>query len=304
MSYLNQVNFNAKIADVFDMHGKRIDREIARGVYREDTGELIAMAGPQTKIVNHMDIVAPILDHFNDLGYEIMDRPDAGNKRAFYDLIGKKGAFISTEVSHNGARARVDLVVGDFVEVTGSSSFLPTGPDTMLHRYSFLNGLDGSTAISANTSYERIICANSMVDQKWSAGIKAKHTVGLDVEALKAKIAASAEMMAEDAERFELYAKTKVTMKQAEAFFTSTIAALSNKPNGDKHFSEPLVMTLLDLFRREPDGTVFSLWNAMTAWASHHKLKANAVKLSTTLGREQKVAAAMRSKQWHELLAA
>lgn len=301
MSYLNQINFEAKISDVFDMHGNKIDPQIARGVYRQDTGELLAMAGPQTKIVNHMDVISPILDHFNDQGYEIMDRPETGNKRAFYDLIGKKGAFISTEVSHNGARMRTDLVVGDFVEITGSSAYLPTGPDTMLHRYSFLNGLDGSTAISANTSYERIVCANSMVDQKWTAGIKAKHTVGLDVEALKTRIAQSAELMAKDAEMFEVYAKTKVNVKQAEKFFADTIAKLSNKPNGDAHFSEPLVMTLLDLFRRE-DQTVFGLWNAMTNWATHHKLKQGAVKLSTTLGREQKVASAMRAKQWHELL--
>lgn len=303
MSYLNQINFDAKIADVFDMNGKRIDPEIARGVYREDTGELISMAGPHTKLVQHMDVVGPILDHFNDQGYDIQNRPETGNKRAFYDLIGKKGAFISTEVAKNGAVMRTDIVVGDFVEITGSSAFLPTGPDTMLHRYSFLNSHNGTYSVQANTSYERIICANSMVDAKWTAGTRAKHTVNLNVDALKAKIASAAEMMAQDAEQFELWAKTKVNLKQAEEFVKATLAKLANKPNGDAHFSEPLVMTILDLFRRE-DQTVFGLWNAMTAWATHQKLREGSVKLTTTLGREAKVATAMKSKQWHELLVA
>ncbi|GAF68056.1 unnamed protein product, partial [marine sediment metagenome] len=126
---------------------------------------------------------------------------------------------------------------------------------------------------------------------------------GLNVEALKKRIAAATELMAQDAERFEQYARTKVTPVQAVEFLKATLAKLSNKPTGDAHFSEPMVNTIMELFSRE-DQTVFGMWNAMTAWATHHKLKAGAVRLSTQLGREGKVSSAMRSKQWHELLAA
>jgi len=67
-------------------------------------------------------------------------------------------------------------------------------------------------------------------------------------------------------------------------------------------WSERLVETLMQGFRKE-DQTVWGVWNAMTEWSSHGQRKANASALGTLIGREQRVAQAMRDPRWDEMLA-
>jgi hypothetical protein len=298
----NDINFHASVSDLFDNRGQRVSRELGRGVYRDDTGELIAIAGKNFKPVQHMDLLNPVLDQLNGMGYDIEERRSA-NPRALYDLKGKKGAWVAAKADNNGARMRVDIILGDFIEPTGSSSYLPKGEDTMFTRLSLLSSHDGSLAIHANSSYLRCVCLNGMVDHRWSINTRAKHTTGLNIEALKAKISNMAGAGSpEDAERFGLYARTPVTTLQAEEFFQRTIAKLGDDPHGNPRFSERLVAKLLDQFRHE-DQTVWGVWNAMTHWASHGERKVNASALGTLIGREQRVAQAMRDPRWDEMLA-
>lgn len=297
----DQIQFNAVTAPIYDKNGKQVPSHLGRGVYRDDTGEMIAMAGRGFKPVQHMDVINPMMDVLNEQGYEIEERASASPSN-FYDLKGQKSAWVSTKVDHDGAVMRSDIILGDFVEPTGSSSYLPKGEDTMFYRISLLNSHNGSLAVHANVSHLRLICLNGMVGSNWSLNTRAKHTSGLNIDALKAKIAnAASATRDEDAEKFGLYARTKVTLKEAELFFQRTVAKLANKPNGDTHWSDPLVNQLLENFARE-DQTAWGLWNAMTQWSSHGKRKVNASALTTTLGRESKVAQAMRSPEWNEII--
>jgi len=298
----HDISFNAAVSDLFDNQGNRVPKELGRGVYRDDTGELIAIAGKNFKPVQHMDLLNPVLDQLNDLGYDIHERKTT-SPRALYDLKGQKGAWVSAKADLGGARMRTDIILGDFVEPAGSTAYLPKGEDTMFTRISLLNSHDGSLAIHANSSYLRLICLNGMVDANWSINTRAKHTTGLNIEALKAKIANMAGVArTEDAERFGLYARTAVTMDQAREFFQRTIAKLADDSHGNARWSERLVEKLMQEFQRE-DQTVWGVWNAMTAWATHGERKANASALGTLIGREQRVASAMRDPRWDEMLA-
>lgn len=301
---LDTLNFTTEVADIFDAKGNRIPTELGRGVYRKDTGELLSICGPSFRPVQHRDVVMPVLDQLDAMGYDLQER--TADQNALYDLKGRKGAFVSSSLAKNGAIMRTDLILGDFVEPTGeNSSFLAKGPDTMFTRLSLLNAHDGSMAVNAVASHLRLVCLNGMTSADWSVNTKAKHTSGVNIEGLKARIinSLSAATDPQNAERFATYARTKVNAEQAQSFFEKTVAKAAAAPDGTARFSKSLVDTLLRHFRAE-DQTVWGLWNALTAWATHSPAREGSSPLTTTLRREGLVAGAMRSKPWQALLAA
>jgi hypothetical protein len=299
---LSEINFTTTISDLFDRNGKRLPSELGRGVYRDDTGECIATCGRTHKTVDHMAVINPILNHFNDQGYEVVERE--ADLHSLYDLKGRKGVFVSAKTDSLGAVMRADIISGDFIEPKarfGGNN--KAGDNTMFHRISLLNSHNGSLAVQCNNSYLRLVCLNGMTTADWSTSTRAKHTINLNIEALKSKIRNGLSMMADDAERFGQYAKTKVTLEQATEFFQRTIAKLAQTSDGKARWSEPMVQQMLVNFRQE-DKTVWGVWNAMTAWATHGERRANTSALSTTLGREARVADAMRSQHFAALLKA
>ena len=297
----HNVNFQATVSDIFDAQGNRVAPEIGRGVYRDDTGELLSICGPSFKPVQHMAILEPVLDGLARDGYDIVEKP-AATRRDFEDLRGMKGAWVSPKVTHGGAVMRTDIILGDFIEPTGASSYLNDGPDTNFFRISLLNSHNSSYAVRANTSYLRLICMNGMTQPHFTASAYGKHTSGFNLDGLKAQIANAISMMSEDADKFGLWARTKVTVKQAEDFLKLTIAKLPNKPTGEAHHSEPLLNKILGQFTRE-DQTLWGLYNAVTWWQTHDDVRSNADRLTATIGREQKVASMLKSKHMDEVFA-
>ena len=293
-------SFDAVCMPLYGPDAKPLPAHIGRAVVRNDTGETIAIAGPTFKPVQHRDVVTPILQHLEQAGYQVEERtPD---RRSLYDLQGRRGAFVTPRFTENGAVMRTDVITGDFVRPTGSSSYLDDGPDTMLFKVSIFNSHNGSLAVRVVTSYERLICLNGMTRPEFSAGVYGKHTTGFNVRAAQAKIGNAMNGMTNDAELFGLWARTRLTIQQAEAMLRGTIAKLPKKPNGEAHFSEPLVNKILAQFHME-DQTVWGLYNAVTHWQTHGDRREGANPLSTTIQRETKVAAMLRSPQWGAMIA-
>lgn len=307
MSYMQNIAFDAVVSDIFDAKGNRIPREVGRGVYRDDTNELMAICGPGFKPVQHRDVVQPIITALTEQGYEIEVKQGA-DKRSLYDFRGKKGAWISPKVSDNGAVMRTDIVLGDFIEVPGqfNSHGLRTRnaetEDLNFFRISLLNSHNGTYAIRANTSYLRLVCFNGITQPHFSAGAYGKHTLNFNVEGLQAQITNAMDMMGADAERFAVMAKTPLSVEAAVEMLKVTIARLPNKATGEAHWSEPLLNKIMERFARE-DQTVWGLYNAVTAWQTHEKMRANANSITAMVGREQKVAEMLRSKEWNETFA-
>lgn len=293
--------FNAKVMPLYGPDARPLPHEIGRAVVRDDTNETIAIAGPSFKPVQHREIVDPIIQHLEREGYALEERQTSRND--LYDLQGRKGAFIKPVFSDNGAVMRTDIITGDFVQPTGASSYLNDGPDTMLFKVSIFNSHNGSLAVRVVTSYERLICMNGMTRPEFSAGVYGKHTTGFNVKAAQAKIGNAINGMTNDAETFGAWAKTRLSVVQAEQMLKATVAKLPNKPNGDAHFSQPLLNKILTQFRHE-DQTVWGLYNAVTHWQTHGERREGANILSTTIGRETKVASMLRSKAWGEMIKA
>lgn len=301
MSYLNQIAFNAVVSDVFDKNGKRIDPELGRGVYRDDTGELLSICGPHFKPVQHREVLEPIFEMLDKDGIK-MEVRDA-DRGGLYDLAGKDGAFVKPMVTDNGAVMRTDIILGDFIKPTGASVYLEKGPDTMLRKISVLNSHNSKLAATSTQSWCRLICMNGIVRPDFSVKAYGKHTTNFNIDAFKAKVLKAAEAMAGDADTFGRYATTKLDVKQAQVFLQKTFAKLPNKPDGSEHFSERMVNEILGRFQRE-DQTVWGLVQALTEWSTHGEMKANADHLLGRIGREEKVAATLRSSLFDQLLAA
>lgn len=299
MPFDSPVNgWSAVVKPIFDHNGKEIDPTIGRGVYRTDDDSLLAICGQNFKPVQHQDVLDPMLQTLHEQGYEVVERTGRSpSQRDFYDLKGQRGAFISTALQDNGAIMRSDIVVGDFTTPKG------LGNDIMLRRFTALNSHDGTYAVKSSAGYFRLACMNGMVNEKFSASSYGKHTSNFSIDALKRSIITAADMMENDSERFGLYVKTKLTVDKAEDFLKATLAKLSPKPNGDENFSEPLVSDILRRFRDE-DANVWGLYNAMTHWATHGEIRAGSGVVTSRTGRDDRVARAMRSAEFEELLAA
>lgn len=300
MSY-HDINFNAVTGPIFDPEGREIPGSMARGVYREDTGQILSVCGSAFKPVQHIDIVDPLLQTLKDQGNEIFERK--AERRDLYDLKGQKGAFADIQVQDDGAVMRIDVITGDFVEPTGRSSYLDRGPDTMLRRFLGINSHNSSLAVRVSNSYQRVICMNGIVDPYFTASTYGKHTTNFNTDYLRQQIITAQEFMANDAETFGKYARTPLTAQQAEEFLKKTLAKLPDKPNGEPHFSERKVLELLGYFQDE-DQTVWGLVQALTYWATHGDMRASSGAITGRIRRDADVAASMRSSEFRQLMAA
>jgi len=296
---MQNLNFKAQVNDIFDAQGNLIPSDIGRGVYRDDTNELLSICGPNFTPVQHQDVLSPVLKFLDDGGYDIEERSNASRSN-LYDLQGKKGAWISPKITDNGAVMRTDIILGDFIQPTGASSYMLDGPDTNFFKISILNSHNSKFAVRVNTSYLRVICMNGMTQPHFSASAYGKHTANFNLDGLNAQVGNAMSMMDQDAERFGAWAQHRINLEEAKVMLQRTIAKLPNKPDGTPHFSEQLVNKILDRFRRE-DQTVWGLYNAVTWWQTHADFKANSDRLTATIGREQRVSSMLKSKQWREM---
>jgi hypothetical protein len=300
----NDTNFHAVIRPIFDANNNEINPDFGRGVYRSDTDELLSVCGPNFKPVQHGEILDPVLQTLKDQGYEIQER-NAVSRSDMYDLAGHKGAFCSVKTTDNGAVMKADIIIGDFIRPTGSSSYMDNGPDTMLRKHSLTNSHNSKYAVRSLSEYMRIICMNGICDfggGGFRASSYGKHTLNFNSDVLKKQILNAASLMEADADLLGVYAKTALTPKRAEEFLMKTFAKLPNKPNGDSHYSEGLCNEILTQFNRETP-TIWGLVNALTHWSTHGKMREGTDKITGRIGSEEKVSHSMRSKIFTELYA-
>lgn len=298
---LQRLNWTAEVRPLFNADGTEFPEQLARGVYRDDTGQPIARCGPSTTVIQHGDVIYPILEKIADTGIDILERDYA--RHDLYDLQGKKGGFVALDMARDGAIARARIITGDFISPTGPSAYLPDGPPTLFREYHVLNSHDSTYAQQVHLRYLNAKCMNGLVTPEFTAVVKAKHSLNFDIEAFKAKVLAGVDLMENDTERFELYIKTPLDAAAAETFFKKTIARLKPKDDGEPNWSKAKLEDLLNRFREEPQ-TVWGAYQAMTAWATHADIRSNATELTSRIGRDEEVARSMRTGEFRQLLAA
>ena len=298
---ITTLDWVAEIAPMYDAQGNEVDPDIGRLVVRSDTREPIGTCGRNTSLIQHQDVVAPVIEALREAGItEFHLRPP--RRRDLYDLKGKAGAFIETQMTKNGGIMKTVVTTGNFIAPTGPSSFLPNGPPTCFQEFLILNSHTGTYAAQIDMRYKNVVCMNGLVRENFSANVKAKHTTGFNIEAFKAKIHLGASLMETDAERFEKYVRTPLSYEQAGLFFKKTIARLSIDPaTGDFRHSAKLVEDLLTRFSKEPR-SVWGAYMAMTEWATHGDLREGSDSVTARTDRDSRVARALRSGMFQALL--
>lgn len=299
---LRTIDWTAEVAPLFDAAGNEIHPEIGRLLRRSDDHTPLATCGPNFKPIQHQDTVDPVLQVLHEQRYELIERKPT--RRDLEDLRGQRGAFITSSFAKNGGIMRTSIITGDFIAPTGPSSFLPDGPPTCFRQYDVLNSHTGDYAAQVDMRYLNLVCMNGLVRENFAAKIKSKHTTGFSINAFKNKVLMGAELMENDAERFEVYVKTKLDRDQAEAFFKATIARLApDEKTGEPRWSGRLVEALLALFDKQPP-TVWGAYMAMTEWATHGEIRSNSEELTARVGRDERVARSLRSPEFGRLLEA
>lgn len=299
MSY-QDINFQAEAGALLDRDGNEIPSEMARGIYRKDTGALLSTCGARYHPIQHTDVLDPVLQTLKDESYELVERPYG--KRDLYDLKGQRGAFVSYLTSDNGAKLRANIIVGDFIQPTGKSPYLEDGPATMFREFSVFNSHDMSLAARMDPGYKVLQCMNGIRSTAFSASIRTRHTSGFNVEGFKRQILASAQMMQGDAPRFEKYVSTPCTLDQAQEFLKRTFCRLADKPTGEMNWSQRLLDQLLERFKNYEPQTIWGLYMAMTYYATHGETKTSSNPMTTGIRREEAVARAVRSAEFDALM--
>lgn len=303
LSGFDLIDFEVEKRSLFDGDGNELPREMGVALTRKDTGKALSIVKDSYKPVPYMEIWAPTLQALEDEGLPVYER--ALDQRGLYDLKGEKGAWASVRVTGDGQKMQGSIIVADFTSATSKSGRfgLPVGDNTLFREIRVLSSHDSSLSASTDMGFKVLECFNGMRSTIAASFVRGKHTAGFSIEAFKKQVLVSAELMAQDGERFTLYAQTKCSKDQAKEFFRRTIARQPDTPSGEAAWSERLVDTLLKIFEDQPQ-TVWGAVQAMTYWATHHEAKAGSNPIMTQVRRDDRVVAAMRTPEFQELLAA
>lgn len=193
------------------------------------------------------------------------------------------GMLVATDLTHDGRRLfRQYVLPAHAVEIR-------PGDVTALRIVGF-NSYDGSLAISWRGGGYRFVCANTAVIGRDVAIAKARHSVGLDMEALARGMVAACALYVAETARWVRWAAVRGDTDAA-------VRVLRALPGA----SDALVgqLTTAWVGSREDD-TLWALFNTLTHWATHDAVRGSN-RMSTVHARQERVARLIDSRSWTEL---
>ncbi|MBP2307486.1 DUF932 domain-containing protein [Azospirillum melinis] len=236
-----------------------------RALMRADTGRVLHCWQDGYKLVPHADATAAF---------------DAALRAGGLDTT---GMLVATDLTHDGRRLfRQYVLPAHSVEVR-------PGDVTALRIVGF-NSYDGSLAVSWRGGGYRFVCANTTVIGRDIAAAKARHSAGLDMEALARGMVAACALYVAETARWIRWAAVPVDTDRA-------VRVLGALPGA----SDALVgqLTTAWVGSREDD-TLWALFNTLTHWATHDPTRGGN-RMATVHTRQERVARLIDSKPWAEL---
>lgn len=273
--------FDVGMTNIFDDKGNRIPGHMA--VKRMDTYDTLAV---------HSDAYRPVLDK------DVFEAFEVGLANNFDTT----GMGVMYDRTHNGARMFVQYVLPKYtIDINGAQVSL---------RFLMWNSHDGSRATSGRAGHFNWVCANEAVTGKTVDAFEIKHIgkrgVGTEgaLEASRAKVLpkiagliASAKEASEELRRMQSWAHIKLADSMVDAALKAFPGATDTLHN----------MLLADYTRAKsqtgPNGgdTAWSLYNVLTAWATHTKGKSDKNSTNAKVERQERVAKFMATREWKDL---
>ncbi|CAO3441191.1 DUF932 domain-containing protein [Azospirillum endophyticum] len=236
-----------------------------RALVRADTGRVLHCWRDGYKLVPHAAATAALDAAIRDGGLDTT------------------GMLVSTDLTHDGRR-----LFRQYVLPAHSVEIRP-GDVTALRIVGF-NSYDGSLAVSWRGGGYRFVCANTTVIGRDVAAAKARHSAGLDLEALARGMVAACALYVAETTRWIRWAAVPVDTDQA-------VRVLRALPGT----SDALVgqLTTAWIGGREDD-TLWALFNTLTHWATHDPTRGGN-RMATAHARQERVARLVDSRPWAEL---
>ena len=231
-------------------------------------------------ISKHKAIVNPVTEKIVSVvgsGYQLVQNADVFPQ--FEDAIrlsnlDTNGMVRNVSTSHDGGRTVVSY---DFPEHAIS---IGENDDVNL-TLTVLNSYDTSWRFRVLGGAFRMLCANGMIVGDTFMEYSGKHTASLDTERAIRNLEVSLAGFLDEAELWKTYPKVEVTELEVAHVF----ARLANG-------SKTLLLDLDVTFNEYVDELGHNLWalfNTITAWSTHYKVKNSENQASIIVNREEKV---------------
>ena len=228
-----------------------------KGIVNPETEKLISVVGAGYKL-EHNDEVFP---KFED-AIRLSSLNTAGMTR---DVSTSHGEG-RTVVSYHFPEHRVSIKDGDEMDLT----------------LTVLNSYDMSWRFRSIMGAFRLLCANGLILGDPLAEYSGKHTASLDTDRAIKDLGIALEVYLQNADALKDYPEIAVTPIQIDSIF----GALAK---GSKTMLKMLDETFNNIYKEEMGNTLWALYNTLTDWSTHAKVKNEANAPSIIINREERV---------------
>ena len=245
-----------------------------QAVVRTDTHQILGVHGADYKLVTNEEVF------------------DAFDRALHRSVLNLDGMTVRDELSHQGARS-----IRTYIFPAHGVKIARVG-DVVDLRLQVINSYDGSCAFSTLLGGYRLICTNGMVIGKTFSQSYARHTQGFNLSFILERLNQTIDVYCENTDQWQHWSRITVTNGEVEN-------VLKIFPQSNETLNERL-LALYHEERQSLGPTLWALFNALTHFSTHEKVKstAQANRPAITLQRENKVRTVLNSPEWRRLAAA
>ncbi len=236
---------------VWDTHAPK-----HKAIVEEDTGRIISVVGKGYNLVQNSEIIPQ---------YE--DAIARSN-------LNTAGMYRDIQYSHDGARTIVSYTFP-------AHRVAITEGDEMDLQINVLNSYDGSWKFMSLVGAYRLLCTNGQIIGDNFSAYYGKHTKSLDVDYAIHKLENALDVYLDNADLWKKYTTSKVSLSEAYHI-------LESLSNGSKRMFEELQVTY-QKYVFEMGHNLWAVFNTLTDWSTHTKVRNESNKPSIVIGREQRV---------------
>tara|TARA_R110002012_G_scaffold71212_1_gene182826 strand:+ start:80 stop:964 length:885 start_codon:yes stop_codon:yes gene_type:complete len=259
----------------------KVPTDMARALVRTDTGDVLGIHGSKYKPISHKHVCDTIEQGVEKLCKKFdTNTDDIDYKVSVYD---------------NGAKMR-----GSFL--FNKQIIEPQVDDIIAFRINFFNSYDQSWAFQSIADGLRLWCLNGCTTPMTATSSRFKHTSNVSIEGVQQKMLNGYEYFKDQEGTFKMYADTQVQINEVEHFFKTVLCKTFTRSKTSMSFNN----TQLELLLREYDKeipklgrTKWTVYNAMTSWATH--VGNGDASHKTNKLREIEVSKALSTSQWETL---
>jgi len=227
-----------------------------KAIVDDESGSIIAVVGKGYNLVQNADIIPQ---------YEDAIRRSNLNTDGMERIVQYSHDGARTVVSYRFPAHRVAITKGDEMDL----------------QINVLNSYDGSWKFMSLVGAYRLLCTNGQIIGDSFSSYYGKHTKSLDVDYAIHKLENSLEVYLNNVDLWKQYTTSKVSLGEAHHI----LEVLSN---GNKKMLEELQGTY-QKYVFEMGHNLWAVFNTLTDWSTHAKVRNESNKPSIVIGREQRV---------------